>query len=1125
MSATALAGGLNISEIRINETGTDVNDYFEIDGPPSTSVNGLTYVIIGRGDVTTANGVIEMAFPLSGSINAGGHFVAAGPGYLLSAVDQIIPDFDMFASDNKTHLLVGGFTGNVGDDLDTNDDGSLDVTPWSVVHDSVAILGNASPSGANGNSFVYSATTVGPDGSFVPGHMYVCADTLDWAVGLFSPTGQTDRPQAANLNCNIAVPNVRINEVRIDQDGADNDESFELKGPPLQSLDGLTYLVIGDGSAALGSGVLEVVIPLTGLQIPADGHFLAVETSNTIAPFAQVDLSLVPNALNFENGDNVTHLLVTGYNNSFPNGTDLDTNDDGVLDITPWQNIVDFVAVISQPNPPTGTEYHYATNVNDIVGPAAPNTAPFAAFRCEPDGTWVVGSNAAGVSDTPGTLNLACSGDSCGDPGSGDCFSDNGTPGCDDSKCCNLVCAIDPACCNIVWDATCAQLANFNCVGGDPCGNPNAGSCYSVHAERGCDNGACCDVVCSIDPTCCSVEWDADCVTLAQNNCIVGGPAPVVRINEIRISEPSTNANEYFELKANPGTSLNGVAYVVIGDAEGAFSGVVESITYLDGNSVLGDGHFLVAEDNDTLGAPADLIAFLNFENDDNVTHMLLFNFTGALGDDLDGNNDGVLDVTPWTSIIDSIGLLHTPLPPANTGEEWVYSATQLGPIDGFVPAHAYRCEPTGTWKAGRFDWDANNDLVPDAADTPGVVNLGCAAASCGSPFAGDCFSANGTPGCEVESCCNDVCAIDPFCCEVSWDDACATQAAITCADPCGGPFAENCYQANSGGEGGCDNPVCCNIVCAMDPTCCSGEWDSVCVDLANSNCVFRGKAPNVILNEVRIDQTGTDNDEYVEIKGAPGTSLNGVHVIVVGDGAALSGSGVVEGWVDLTGSTIPADGHFVVVESTFTLGAADLILPPSNSGNAYGLNFENSDNVTFVLAFNYKGSIDTDLDINDDGFFDPPFSWSSIIDTVALVENLDMPPTGTEWWYGSTTVGPDIEFVPGHAYRCETDGTWTIGAFDTASVDAADTPGALNEACEGGSDCIGDIVNSGTILPPPDGVVDGADLAYLIGAWGANPGSPADFVTSATLLPPPDGIVDGADLAVLIGAWGPCPN
>jgi hypothetical protein len=70
---------------------------------------------------------------------------------------------------------------------------------------------------------------------------------------------------------------------------------------------------------------------------------------------------------------------------------------------------------------------------------------------------------------------------------------------------------------------------------------------------------------------------------------------------------------------------------------------------------------------------------------------------------------------------------------------------------------------------------------------------------------------------------------------------------------------------------------------------------------------------------------------------------------------------------------------------------------------------------------------------------------------------------------------------------------------------------------------CLGDFVTSATFQPPPDGEVDGADLAVLLGEWGANPGSDADIVTSATFQPPPDGVVNGADLAVLLGAWGNC--
>jgi len=69
---------------------------------------------------------------------------------------------------------------------------------------------------------------------------------------------------------------------------------------------------------------------------------------------------------------------------------------------------------------------------------------------------------------------------------------------------------------------------------------------------------------------------------------------------------------------------------------------------------------------------------------------------------------------------------------------------------------------------------------------------------------------------------------------------------------------------------------------------------------------------------------------------------------------------------------------------------------------------------------------------------------------------------------------------------------------------------------------CIADLVDTNTLQPPGDGVVDGGDLAFLLGEWG-DPGSIADIVDNVTFLPPPDGVVDGADLAYLIGNWGIC--
>jgi hypothetical protein len=47
------------------------------------------------------------------------------------------------------------------------------------------------------------------------------------------------------------------------------------------------------------------------------------------------------------------------------------------------------------------------------------------------------------------------------------------------------------------------------------------------------------------------------------------------------------------------------------------------------------------------------------------------------------------------------------------------------------------------------------------------------------------------------------------------------------------------------------------------------------------------------------------------------------------------------------------------------------------------------------------------------------------------------------------------------------------------------------------------------------NGSVGASDLALLLGAWGPNPGHPADFNDDET--------VGAADLAILLGSWGPC--
>ena len=103
----------------------------------------------------------------------------------------------------------------------------------------------------------------------------------------------------------------------------------------------------------------------------------------------------------------------------------------------------------------------------------------------------------------------------CGEANSGNPYQANGTPGCSDFECCEAVCAIDAFCCSTEWDTFCAEKAITNCTN---CGDDEAGSPYQQH-DAGSDDRSCCDQVCSTDSFCCDIAWDAACVTTAVRLC------------------------------------------------------------------------------------------------------------------------------------------------------------------------------------------------------------------------------------------------------------------------------------------------------------------------------------------------------------------------------------------------------------------------------------------------------------------------------------------------------------------------------------------------------------------------------------------------------------------------------
>lgn len=189
-------------------------------------------------------------------------------------------------------------------------------------------------------------------------------------------------------------------------------------------------------------------------------------------------------------------------------------------------------------------------------------------------------------------------------------------------------------------------------------------------------------------------------------------------INEIRIAQSGIDFDEYFELIGNPGASLDGLTYVVIGDGTGG-SGVIEDVIDLSGNNIPADGFFVVTELSFVLGFPDLVVNDLNFENNDNVTHLLVQGFSGALGQDLDTNDDGVLDSQPWSTELDRIAVIVENNPPQTT--EFHYGPPQVGPDGGMQPGHVFRCSnDTDRWGLGDID-------IEFGTDTPGRVNGGCA--------------------------------------------------------------------------------------------------------------------------------------------------------------------------------------------------------------------------------------------------------------------------------------------------------------------------------------------------------------------------------------------------------------
>ena len=283
-----------INEFVFNHVGTDTNEYVEIFGDPNTGYSAFSILQI-EGDGAGA-GVVDSVH-VAGTTDANGFWAT---GFLSNA----------FENGAVTLLLVEGFNGAVGQDLDTNNDGVLDATPWARLVDDVAV------SDGGAGDWTYSSTILAPGFSgspFTPGgasRIPNGADSnsaADWTLndfdgaGLPGFTGTPDfgeaynTPQAVNA---AVMPQLVINEIDYDQPSTDTAEFVEIRnnGSTAVSLSGWTLeLVNGTG----GGAAVYNTINLPDFSLPAGSYFVVCANAATVA---NCDLDSSPNTDFIQNG-------------------------------------------------------------------------------------------------------------------------------------------------------------------------------------------------------------------------------------------------------------------------------------------------------------------------------------------------------------------------------------------------------------------------------------------------------------------------------------------------------------------------------------------------------------------------------------------------------------------------------------------------------------------------------------------------------------------------------------------------------------------------------------------------------------------------------------------------------
>lgn len=370
----------------------------------------------------TSSDLTEATVPTAVTILAG----QLSADFTITSVDDLEADGDQSVTVTAT---AEGFTDAIGTVIVEDDEIaaptiSLTADPASVSENGGISIVTIEVSSASALGYTFELSGNDPDELAVPASVTIAATET---TATFAVTGadddDSDGSQTVTITANdpamviapmtleievlddepFNAPVIAINEIRTDNIDIDTEEYLEIYGATAgYSLDRVWLIVLGDGTND-STGFVERAYDLTGRT--AVGKFFLVGNDNMTG--ATPDLTVGTNI--FENNDSLTFLLVTDFTGA--RNDDLDTDNDGTLDVMPWASIIDAVSLLDTDSPPESGGFGYAESLGFIGANLAPVTGPTPAhlYRSPSgNGAWVVGpfgSDEEPALDTPGTDN------------------------------------------------------------------------------------------------------------------------------------------------------------------------------------------------------------------------------------------------------------------------------------------------------------------------------------------------------------------------------------------------------------------------------------------------------------------------------------------------------------------------------------------------------------------------------------------------------------------------------------------------------------------------------------------------------------------------------------------------